>query len=186
MTESDIFKLRFPIGEYSNPEVISQDQINDWIKSIETFPVSIFQLCSKLSTNEKNWIYRPGGWSVKQVVHHCADSHMNALIRTKLAITEDNPTVKPYSENLWAELIDAQDDNIRDSINILSGVHNKWVRILKDLRPEDMDRKYIHPEHGTKFSIKEVIGTYAWHCNHHLAHIKQALNSKGSFNASNN
>ena len=186
MIETDLYKLRFPIGEFKTQETITQELIALWITSIETFPMSVFRVCSKLSDEEKQWIYRPGGWSIKQVVHHCADSHMNALMRTKLALTEDKPMVKPYQEEKWAELIDAQDDDIRDSINILSGVHKKWVKILKNLGPEELSREYIHPEHNKSFSIAEVIGMYAWHCDHHLAHIKFALELKGNFNTAQN
>ncbi|MFT6981572.1 MAG: hypothetical protein ACJAUD_000336 [Crocinitomicaceae bacterium] len=186
MTETDIYNLRFPIGKFVTPESISDEQLKEWIESIREFPVSVFGLCSKLSEQEINWIYRPGGWAIKQVIHHCADSHMNSLIRFKLALTEDRPTIRPYKEGLWADLVDSQDNDIRNSINILAGTHKKWVMILLNLRQEDMHRGYIHPEHNKYFSIGEAIGLYAWHCNHHLAHIQLALKSKGSFNASNN
>jgi hypothetical protein len=112
------------------------------------------------------------------VVHHCADSHMNSIIRFKLTLTEDDPEIRPYYEGRWAELVDGKDDDISYSLQLITAVHSKWVKLLKGLKPNDLERNFIHPEHGQAFSIAENIGIYAWHCNHHLTHIELALKSK--------
>ena len=137
-------------------------------------------LVKDLSPLELDYIYRPGGWTIKQVVHHCADSHMNSLIRFKLALTEDLPTIKPYFEERWAELADYHNP-ISDSLIILQGVHNRWVTLLKSLDQEQLKRDFIHPEHQKRFTLKETMALYAWHCQHHLAHIEQALEFKNVF-----
>ena len=182
MTSEELFKLKFPIGEFSKPNSIDQSHIDAWIKDIENFPSTIINLCEKLSVEQKNWKYRPEGWKVKQVVHHCTDSHMNSIIRFKLCLTEDNPTIRPYYENRWAELIDSQDDKLAASIQLITGLHSKWCQLLRNISSKEMKREYIHPEHGQKFAIDEAIGLYAWHCNHHIEHIRQALNAQGKYN----
>ena len=178
----EIEKLKFPIGPFVKPNPLSSDQIEEWIFEIEQFPAKLKELVEDLSKDQINWRYRPGGWMIKQVVHHCADSHMNSFIRFKLALTEDYPTIKPYLEHLWANLPDGLTDSVSESISILDGLHARWCTLLKSLDTDDMNRKFVHPEHGTEFSLMEMIGFYAWHGNHHLAHIQQAIEMKGSFN----
>lgn len=168
-------KLKFPIGKFIKPETISENQLKIWISEIETFPEILELLTKKLSIADLHLKYRPNGWNIKQVVHHCADSHMNNLMRFKLALTEENPTIKPYQEQLWAELEDGFDNDISTSIAILEGVHKRWIRVLKSLNSEQFDRTFFHPESKQKVSLNEATGLYAWHGNHHLAHIKQAL-----------
>ena len=180
MKEEDLYKLKFPIGEFKNPETISKEQIKNWIQSIETLPESIISLTKNLSETELNYKYRPKGWTIKQVVHHCADSHINSLLRFKLTLTEKEPIIRPYFEDRFAELIDYS-ESIDDSISILVGVHKKLVVLLKNLNQEELKLEFIHPEHGKRFSLEETIGTYAWHSNHHLAHIEQALKFKGLY-----
>jgi len=181
MTTQTLEKLKYPIGEFQAPETIKQSQIGAWISSIENFPYEVEKLVEKLTEEELDFPYRPDGWTIKQVVHHCGDSHMNAIIRFKLALTEDSPTIRPYLEAKWAELDDSQDNDLELSLNLLKGLHGRWVRLLKSLNTEDLEREFIHPEHNKRFSLKETIGTYAWHSNHHLAHIKQALTYRGKF-----
>jgi hypothetical protein len=181
MTEQDLYKLRFPIGEFEKPEEITQQYLDEWIASIEALPESIISVTNTLSEIELNYKYRPDGWTIKQVVHHCADSHINSIIRFKLALTEDTPTIRPYFEDRFAELNDYS-ETIDTSVSILNGVHKKLGILLKNLNQEDLKREFVHPEHGKHFSVEETIGVYAWHSNHHLAHIKQALNYKGKFN----
>ena len=149
-----------------------------WIQTISNFPKLLNELTQNLSTEQKNQTYREGGWTIKQVVHHCADSHMNSLVRFKLALTEDSPTIRPYFEDRWAELIDGKEDDLSDSLLLLTALHAKWTRLLNDLSEEDLNRNYIHPEHGKSISLLEAIGLYAWHCEHHLAHVKLALAEK--------
>lgn len=160
----------------------SEQQLCQWIRQIEDFPKTLNTLTSHLSTEQKNWCYRPEGWTIKQVVHHCADSHMNSFIRFKLALTEDTPTIKPYFENKWAELPDAIADDINDSILLLNGLHKKWVLLLRSLNKEQLKLEFINPESGKKFNLAETISLYAWHSSHHLAHINNALEAKGRYN----
>jgi len=180
MTEQDLYNLRFPIGEFKKPELITKQQINEWISSIEALPQSIISVTKDLSEVELNYKYRPNGWTIKQVVHHCADSHINSIIRFKLALTEVKPTIRPYFEDRFAEL-DDYSEAIDAAISILIGVHKKLGILLKKLNQEELKLEFVHPEHEKHFSLEETIGVYAWHSNHHLAHIKQALKLKRTF-----
>ncbi|SFA99415.1 DinB superfamily protein [Flavobacterium swingsii] len=173
--------LKFPIGHFTKPDLISEKDIKNWIETIEMFPSKLKNTVSNLSAEELNWKYRPEGWKIKQVIHHCADSHINSFIRFKLALTEDNPTIKPYDESKWAELIDGNCDDISSSLLILEGVHTRWTMLLKSFDTSDLAKTFIHPESKKTYKLKEIIGLYAWHCNHHFAHIEQALMHKGKF-----
>ena len=178
----DIEKLKFPIGEFVPNRSPEYTLLQQWIADIEKFPAIIEELTKDISTETLGWRYRPGGWMVKQVIHHCADSHMNSLMRFKLALTEDIPAIRPYFEDRWAQLHDSLSDEIAESIMLLKGLHKKWARLLKNLTKEQLNREYLHPEQGRKFNIAETIGLYAWHGNHHLAHIKNGIGSKGKYN----
>lgn len=163
--------LKYPIGKFIKPDVISKEYINKCISVIETFPLKLKKEVESLSENQLNTQYRPKGWTIRQVVNHCADSHINSLIRFKLVLTEEKPTIKPYFENLWAELPDSKLMNINASIKILEGIHEKWVVLLRSLSDEDLDKTFIHPEHDKEISLKTNIAIYAWHCEHHISHI---------------
>jgi hypothetical protein len=176
-----LYILKFPIGEFEAPEIISEQQIGEWIEDVKSFPERIAELVSSLSVKELNYRYRPDGWTIKQVVHHCADSHMNSLIRFKLALTEDTPTIRPYFEDRWAELPDSLNNDLSDTLTLLKGLHAKLGMVMENLSETDLKREYEHPEHGQKFSLAEVVGTYAWHSNHHLAHVKNALEFKDKY-----
>ena len=175
-----IESLKYPIGQFEKPEHISKTQILNWISEIEKFPNRVEELTKDLSADELAYIYRPEGWTIRQVVHHCADSHINSITRFKLALTEDSPTIRPYFEDRWATLVD-YNEPLESALQILKGVHKKLGVLLKSIKEEELKREFIHPEHGKRFSIEETIGVYAWHSNHHLAHIKQALKFKGVF-----
>ena len=181
MTSQDQNHLKYPIGKFAKPEKISEPQIKEWIKTIEELPEQLTELTKDLTNEQLHLLYRPNGWSIKQVVHHLADSHMNSLIRFKLALTEDNPTIKPYHEDRWAKLIDGIDNDLSGSLSNIRGLHFKWVIVLRSLTKEELKREFIHPEHGKRFSLEETIGIYAWHSKHHLAHIEQALKFNGKF-----
>ncbi|WP_299361066.1 YfiT family bacillithiol transferase [Winogradskyella sp.] len=181
MTEQEFYKLRFPIGEFEKPKTITQEHLNEWIASIESLPNRIASVTEHLSDIELNFRYRPKGWTIRQVVHHCADSHMNSIIRFKLALTESRPTIRPYFEDRFAKLIDYSEP-IDTPISILKGVHKKLGVLLKSFSELDLKREFIHPEYGKTYSLEETIGVYAWHSNHHFAHIEQALYHKGKFN----
>lgn len=165
------YHLRFPIGEFEIPSVITSKQIEDWINDIAVFPQHLSESVKDLSNDQLDTAYRPNGWTIRQVVHHCADSHMNSLIRFKLALTENNPTIKPYDEAQWAELSDSKTSPIQPSLQIINGLHERWVILLKSLTEGDLTKVFTHPEHRKTFSIAETIGLYAWHGRHHLAHI---------------
>lgn len=177
----DLEILKFPIGKCPKIDDVSKNDVATWIATIEEFPSKMKNLTSSLSVKELNWIYRPKGWCIKQVVHHCADSHMNSFIRFKLALTEDVPTIKPYEEQLWAEFADGNSDDISYSIQIIEGLHARWVLLLKSLSSTALKRQFFHPANLKISSLEETVGVYAWHCNHHLAHIEQALLHKGQF-----
>ncbi|MEZ4802200.1 MAG: putative metal-dependent hydrolase [Gelidibacter sp.] len=177
----DLEHLKYPIGKFHFPDKIDESKIRDWISDIENLPKLVQDIVKDLSIKELNLPYRPEGWCIKQVVHHLGDSHMNAFIRFKLALTEDAPIIKPYREDLWVNLEDGTDDNISDSLTLLKSLHSKWSKLLRTLSKDDLKRVYIHPEHGKRFQLDEAIGMYAWHSKHHLAHIKQAIKFEGSF-----
>ncbi|WP_256006728.1 YfiT family bacillithiol transferase [Pedobacter deserti] len=168
-------KKRFPIGVFSLPEEVSQRLIEKWIASISDLPSELAAAVEGLSEEQLDTPYRPGGWTVRQVVHHCADSHMNAFCRFKLSLTEDKPSIKPYLEHRWAELEDGRELPVQSSLAIIQGLHLRWTILLKSLSADDLKRSYIHPEHGREITLTEALGMYAWHGAHHLAHIKMTL-----------
>lgn len=169
----NIESLKYPIGKFAKPERISKGHIAAWIQDIESFAQRLKDEVAYLDYSQLNTQYRPGGWTIRQLVHHCADSHMNSLMRFKLALTEESPVIKAYFEDRWAELTDSKDMPIASSLLILEGMHARWTVLLRQLSEEDLKRNFIHPEHGKSFSLEENIGIYAWHCNHHLAHITE-------------
>ena len=170
--------LKFPVGKFKEPAIIDESHIKNWIKIIKDFPHQLKQETSNLSENELEKTYRPDGWTIRQLVNHCADSHMNSLIRFKLALTENTPIIKAYHEDLWAEMSDSKFFPIQSSIKILEGVHERWVNLLENLTEKEMNMSYIHPDSKEVISIKTNIGIYAWHCEHHLNHIVIAKKMK--------
>ena len=162
--------LSFPIGKYE-PQPFSETQLREWITDIKFLPQHIENAVTNLDEAQLDTPYRPGGWTVKQLVHHVADSHMNAYIRFKLGLTEDNPTIKPYEQDLWTNMSDTQNLPINISLTILHAVHLRWVEVLKNIKPEEWDRTVVHPEHGKQMSLYFLLGMYAWHSRHHVAHI---------------
>ncbi|KML31234.1 YfiT family bacillithiol transferase [Rossellomorea marisflavi] len=164
---------RYPIGEFETPDHLSADQIHQWIEEIRTFPARLLETVKSLSEHDLDKAYREGGWTIRQVVHHVADSHMNAYIRFKLALTEEKPTIRPYAEDKWAELSDSRSP-IASSLTIISSLHERWVILLESLTEELLARTFVHPDSGS-VALATNIGIYAWHGNHHLAHIQHAL-----------
>ena len=178
----NIDTLRFPIGRFSRPKEFSQGDVEGWVRDIENFPRLLAAEVDGLSDGELSLIYRPEGWSIRQLVHHCADSHMNSFIRYKLTITEEKPAIKPYFEDKWAEMKDYSEVDIDASLSILKGLHMRWVKLLRDLTPDDLKREFIHPEHGWSMTLGANTALYSWHCKHHLEHVKLAKKHKGAFN----
>lgn len=163
--------LRYPIGEYKKPERFTKHILDTYIARIEALPSILKKEVINLNDDQLETPYRPGGWTVRQVVNHLGDSHINALIRLKCALTEDTPTIKPYREALWAELADGKHMPINAALGILEGTHTRWVVLLKHFKDADWQRGFIHPEKGRELKLNESTGMYAWHGEHHLAHI---------------
>ncbi len=179
---SDVLEdLRFPVGKFKKPIQIDAETIKKWISDIEHFPLNLSAEVHHLSEEELHYIFRPDGWNIKQLVHHVADSHMNAYIRIKLALTEDNPIIKPYLQDKWSALSDVERSPIEWSLNLLIGLHKKWVILLETLSTAELQRTFHHPETNAAVSIELAIGQYAWHCRHHLAHVKLARKHKNKF-----
>ena len=166
-------QLKYPAGKFVKPESITKEIIDSAISEIENFPSLVKFEIQNLEEKDLQLRYRPEGWTITQVVHHCADSHINSYMRFKLALTENVPTIKPYEESLWAEL---PDNNLSPfvSLKLLDALHEKWVYILKSLSEGDLNKEFIHPEQSERISLRENILIYGWHCQHHLAHIRQA------------
>ncbi|MBL4604530.1 MAG: putative metal-dependent hydrolase [Flavobacteriaceae bacterium] len=171
--------LRYPIGVFSAPKTSTEKIKQEWIQVLEDFPTRLEELVQNLSEIQLDTPYRKGGWTVRQVVHHCADSHHNSYIRFKWALTEDRPTIKAYDEKKWAELFDSKSAPINLSIAHLKGVHAKLVYLLRGTKDTDLEKFFVHPADNGKVILRENIGVYAWHCNHHYAHIENLLIRNG-------
>ena len=170
----DLEQLRYPIGKFSPISQASPSDREQAIEEIKRFPNALFAAVSPLSEQELDLPYRPGGWSIRQLVHHCADSHTQALFRVKLALTEPNPTIKPYLEGEWAQLPDA---NLPAHLSVdqLRIVHQKWACLLEAMSAEEFKKTFYHPEKQRSQSLEEVTFLYAWHGKHHLAHVPGAV-----------
>jgi uncharacterized damage-inducible protein DinB len=170
--------LRYPIGPFTFEGKLSSEQINRAIDEIAQTPARLRAAVDGLSAEQLDTPYRPGGWTVRQVVHHLPDSHLNSYIRFKLALTEDQPTIKPYDENSWSSLSDAQTAPPDISLDLLETLHRRFVIVLESLEPKDLARTFLHPEIG-EVSLEKNIALYAWHGRHHVAHITSLANRMG-------
>lgn len=166
---------KFPIGKFNLEKEIQERSLSNWIDDIVILPKSLRAAISGLTDDQLNTTYREGGWTLRQVVHHIGDSHMNAIIRIKLALTEENPTIKPYKEQKWAELGDYESSPIDVSLNLIEAIHKKWAYLLWNLEEDDINRTFHHPEMNKDISIHDAVAMYAWHGNHHLAHITKTI-----------
>lgn len=179
MENEELEQLKYPIGHYEIRNEITDAHIVEWIGSLESFPERLRRLTKDLSEEQLETPYRPGGWTVRQTVHHIADSHHNSYIRFKWALTEDKPIIKAYDEKGWSDLFDAKSAPIILSLNHLSAVHAKLVYLLKGLSRTHVQRVFVHPEGNVESRLDENIGRYTWHGNHHYAHIENLLLRKG-------
>jgi len=170
----DIEFLKYPIGKFQIPEIITIEEIQNAISVLKAFPSNLYLAVSPLNIKQLDTQYRPGGWTVRQLIHHCSDSHTNAFIRFKLALTEENPTIKPYEEAEWAKLSDYSLP-IEHSLVMIKSIHLKLGVLLDSMSPEDFKRTYFHPESQRKQTLEEVTLMYAWHSQHHLAHIQHLI-----------
>jgi hypothetical protein len=166
--------LQYPIGKYIE-QPFSQKQLREWLLDIQTLPMQVEHAIQNLDEAQLQTPYRPGGWTLHQVVHHIADSHMNAYIRFKLGLTENNPTIKPYDENAWAQLADTKNLPINISITLLFSLHLRLHELLKNIKEDEWNRTVFHPQHQKQMSLWYLLGMYAWHGRHHVAHIKIPL-----------
>jgi uncharacterized damage-inducible protein DinB len=169
---------RYPIGKFHFAGSPTEDQRTQLIAAIEQAPAALRSAVAGLSPQQLDTPYREGGWTVRQVTHHVPDSHMNAYVRYKLALTEDEPTIKPYAEDRWALLADTQFTPLEVSLALLDSLHARWVRLLRSLKPEDWKRNFRHPETGV-VSLDKSLALYSWHGNHHVAHVTELRKQMG-------
>jgi uncharacterized damage-inducible protein DinB len=171
--------LRYPIGKFDWTAPIGEGDYPRLIAEIAAAPGALRSAVAGLSRDQLETRYRPGGWTVKQVVHHVPDSHLNAYIRFKLGLTEDEPTIKPYDEAKWAELSDSQRVPIDVSLDLLEALHQRWVALLRAMDPADFNRAVRHPEYNRVMTLTQLLGLYAWHSRHHVAHIVELRKREG-------
>jgi radical SAM superfamily enzyme YgiQ (UPF0313 family) len=175
----DLEKLKYPIGKPQIPSTITSKYVLDWITILEDFPNRLESLVENLSSTQLDTQYRPEGWTIRQVIHHVADSHHNSYTGFKWTLTENKPVIKTYYEDRWAELFDSKSAPIKLSLDSIKALHAKWTYFLKGLQMSDLEQIFIHPDGNEEVSLKENIGIYAWHCNHHYAHIEELMIREG-------
>jgi uncharacterized damage-inducible protein DinB len=170
--------LRYPIGKFTYNGPLTHKQKKKFLDDIEHAPTNLREAVKELSEEQLDTPYRPDGWTVRQVTHHVPDSHLNAYVRFKLALTEDEPTIKPYAEDRWAQLEDTRSTPIEVSLALLDSLHDRWVRLLRSLKPEDWKRTFRHPELGV-MNLEKTLALYSWHGRHHVAHITSLREKDG-------
>ena len=170
--------LRYPIGKFSVEGEITPDRRQDWISQIAAAPSLLRSALGGLSDEQLATPYRPSGWTLRQLAHHMPDSHMNSYVRFRLALTEDEPTIKPYHEDRWAELDDARTAPVAVSLALLDSLHARWVLLLRSLADADWQRTFRHPERGL-MTLERNLALYAWHGRHHVAHVTGLRERKG-------
>jgi len=162
--------LRYPVGRFRRPDALTSQERNSAISEIADAPQRLRQAVADLDDTQLDTAYRPGGWTVRQVAHHMADSHINSYVRFRLALTEDEPVIKPYEEARWAELSDARTMPVEPSLALLDAMHSRWVGLLRSMSVEGFARTFRHPELGL-VTLDGNVALYAWHGRHHVAHI---------------
>jgi len=170
--------LRYPIGKFQSQASYSEADRAALIQDIAELPAKLRCALSGLGEKQLDTPYREGGWTLRQVVHHLADSHMNSYVRFRMALTENAPTIKPYDERAWAELTDAKHEPVEVSLKLLEGMHERWVVLLRSFKPEDWKRTFVHPERG-QVDLATTLAMYSWHSKHHVAHVLSVRNAKG-------
>ena len=171
--------LRYPIGNFAYAGPLTGSGRSVCIARIAAAPAKLRAAVAGLSDPQLDTPYRPEGWTIRQVVHHLPDSHLNAYTRFRLALTESSPTIKPYEEARWAELPDARSAPIEVSLGLLDALHVRWVLLLRQLKPDDWSLTYHHPEHRRDWTLDEVLAMYAWHGEHHVAHVTSLRQRQG-------
>ena len=171
--------VSYPIGKFEMKDSYSGEETQKHIAAIDILPDTLSAAIAGLNEDQLDTPYRDGGWTVRQVIHHLADSHMNAFIRIKKMLTEDNPTILPYIQDAWAEMPDSLEVDAEISLSLLTMLHHRWVMLLRSLNDKDLGKTYHHPEYDTTFTLEQVIALYAWHSKHHTAHITTLRYLKG-------
>lgn len=162
--------LRYPIGNYE-PQPFSEKTKKEWLNDIRFLPLALENAILNLDESQLETPYRDGGWTVKQLIHHVADSHVNAYCRFKLGLTEDNPTIRPYMQEQWAQLSDTRNLPVNISITLLHALHIRWHELLINITNEQFNRTVFHPEHQKEMTLWYLLGMYSWHSKHHTAHV---------------
>ncbi len=168
---------QYPIGTHETAKSVTPEQVSAWIDDIAALPADLRRTVAQLTDSQLDTPYRPGGWTVRQVVHHLPDSHMNSVIRFKWALTEDRPRIKAYDEKGWAALPDAGGP-VDHSLDFLAALHARWVDLLRSLSWAQLQREFVHPDSGAA-TLAATAGMYAWHGRHHLAHIERLIEREG-------
>ncbi|SRR3984957_9842382 len=176
--EDRVTDLRYPIGKFTYEGPLTEDRKSAFLDDIAKTPAKLRVAVKGLSQNQLDTPYRPGGWTVRQVVHHVPDSHLNSYTRFKLALTEEEPTIKPYAEDRWAELADTKATPLEVSLTLLDSLHDRWMRLLRSMTPEQWKRTFRHPELGP-MTLEKTLALYAWHGRHHVAHITALREREG-------
>lgn len=179
MSDSTPDTLRYPIGKFARLEKYTEADRAESIARMTALPSALAAAISGFGDTEFDTPYREGGWTVRQLVHHVADSHMNAFIRLKVALTEDQPTIKPYDQDAWVQMADVRDVSPLVSVALLAATHERMTAVLRAMQPEEFSRVFMHPENGP-MTIDHLLGMYAWHGDHHVAHIKATAAGNGS------
>lgn len=171
--------IRYPVGRYETPTGYTRELLDEWTDILRALPSWMDVCIENIDHDQLRAPYRPGGWSIQQIVHHLADSHMNALVRLKLALTEDNPTIAPYNQDAWALLPDVDAVPVNISVTMLHTIHRRMVALLERLDDAAWTRTYYHPEHKRSFPVWELVATYAWHSRHHFAQVLRHRQAMG-------
>jgi hypothetical protein len=166
---------QYPIGKFHLPESVSPEDRSRLIETIRVAPTRLRAAASGISAAQLDTPYHEGGWTIRQVIHHIPESHMNAYIRFKLALTETDPVIKPYDEAAWARLSDVTVAPIEASIVLLESLHQRWVVLMQGLSGDDWLKRYVHPEYGESRTLEQTLALYAWHGDHHIAHVKSVV-----------
>ena len=175
----DIENLKYPIGKYRVPDPITSDMISQWLQTLEDFPGQLRTMTASLTDEQLDTPYRPHGWTVRQLLVHIGDSHLNSYVRFKWALTEDKPVIKTYSQEGWVSLADVKTLSAAESVGFISAIHERWVKLLKSMTEDHWNRSFVHPETRREVGLKQNLALYDWHSRHHYAHIRNLVDREG-------
>ena len=179
MTDQELEILKYPIGRLRVPENIEESHLKTWQANLRQYPAKLESLIANLTDGQLDTPYRPNGWTVRQLLHHIPDSHTNAYIRFKWALTEGKPLIKAYFEDKWSALPDSLHGDIKPALGLLYAVHARWDLLMKSMSDEDWEKSFIHPETNKELTLKFMLGLYNWHSAHHYAHVERLIQREG-------